>query len=156
MAHTHHLTIGDAGLVAEALARARQWLGVAPRSVDDHRDRVIALGDGNLDNVMWDGERCHLIDFEEYGVSDLAYELADVVEHASTRLRGLLDVDRFLAAFELGPVQRDRVREDRRLMACFWLLMLLPGNRGFARNAAGSTEDQARHLLTMLDVETPR
>jgi hypothetical protein len=39
----------------------------------------------------------------------------------------------------------------RRLWAMFWLTMLLPGNGGFHRNPPGSTEAQARHLLTLID-----
>lgn len=34
-------------------------------------------------NVLWDGSTCRFIDFEEFGVSDLAYEIADLLEHAS-------------------------------------------------------------------------
>jgi len=49
-----------------------------------------------------------------------------------------------------GEPQRERVEQYRRLFACFWLMMLLPGSRGFARNPPGSTEDQARHVLALL------
>jgi hypothetical protein len=91
---------------------------------------------------------CRLIDWEEYGASDLAYEVADVVEHASSRLTRCLDVGDLLADLGLDEPQRERVEQYRRLLACF--MMLLPGNGGFARNPAGSTEDQARHLLALL------
>lgn len=135
-------------LVREAKDRAVAWL--AALLLEPPVDLVIALGDGNLDNVLWDGEVCRLIDWEEYGVSDLAYELADLVEHASSRLTRILDVDRLLATFALTHDQAALVANHRRLLACFWLAMLLPGNGGFARNPAGSTEDQARHLLALL------
>jgi Ser/Thr protein kinase RdoA (MazF antagonist) len=139
----------DPGLVGRALAAARVWL-----AADDPHDRVIdrvaALGDGNLANVMWDGSICRLIDFEEYGASDLAFELADVAEHASSRLRRLVDAESLLAGFDLSPEQVVRLREFRRLLSTFWLVMLLPGNGGFARNPAGSTEDQARRVLELL------
>jgi thiamine kinase-like enzyme len=113
-------------------------------------DRVVALGDGNLDNVLWDGEVCRLIDWEEYGASDLAYEVADLVEHASSRLTRSLDVEELLADLDLDEAQLARLEQYRRLFACFWLMMLLPGNGGFARNPPGSTEDQARHVLALL------
>lgn len=29
---------------------------------------------------LWDGEVCRLIDWEEYGASDLTYEIADVLD----------------------------------------------------------------------------
>ena len=140
----------DSVLVRHAVAVARAW-------TDDHEiasdwivDRVIALGDGNLDNVLWDGDVCRLIDWEEYGASDFAYELADVVEHASSRLQRRLDVEEFLRAFGLDPAQRARVEHHRKMFACFWLAMLLPGNRGWHRNPRGATEDQARHVLRLI------
>jgi hypothetical protein len=55
-----------------------------------------------------------------------------------------------IADLGLHERQRARVEEYRKLHACFWLMKLLPGNGGFARNPAGSTEDQARHVLALL------
>ena len=114
--------------------------GLAPRRI----------GDGNLDNVLWDGVQCRLIDFEEHGASGLAYELADVVEHASSRLDRRLDIESFLDEMGLGPAQRRRVEEYRRLFACLWLAILLPGRGGLDRNPPGSVEDQAGHVLALL------
>jgi thiamine kinase-like enzyme len=105
----------------------------------------------NLDNVLWDGEACRLVDFEEFGVSDIAYELADVLEHASSRLgRRYVDPDALISTIGLTAVQLDRLASYRALMASFWLVMLLPGNGGFTRNPPGSTEDQAAHMLTLI------
>lgn len=140
----------DEALVADCLTRAREWLATDGEIVETITDPVIAIGDGNPDNVLWDGERCRLIDFEEHGVSDLAYEVADIVEHASSRLERRLDTEAFLAEMQLDEAQQRRVEEYRRLMACLWLAILLPGNGGFDRNPPGSTEDQARHLLASL------
>lgn len=137
----------DPLLVRRAVDVARCWL-------DDHQpvadwlvDPVIAVGDGNLDNVLWDGEECRLIDWEEYGASERCYELADVVEHASSRLEHRLDVDALLSEFTLAPEQRERVTHHRRMFACFWLAMLPPGNRGWHRNPPGSTEKQAHRVI---------
>jgi len=113
-------------------------------------DAVLAVGDGNLANVLWDGATCRLIDFEEFGRSDIAYEVADIVEHASSRLPRLLDVDSLLDGLHLDVRQHCRLVAYRQLMAAFWLVMLLPGNGGFERNPRGSTEDQAAHFLSML------
>jgi len=146
LAEDHGVTAcQDPALVMTAKIRAVEWLD-SVRLVD----RVVAVGDGNLDNVLWDGEVCRLIDWEEYGASDLAYEVADVVEHASSRLTRSLDVEELLADLGLDEPQRERVEQFRPLFACFWLMMLLPGNAGFARNPVGSTEDQARHVLALL------
>ena len=140
----------DPALVGRALVAARGWLTSDDPDRDRVTDAVLALGDGNLANVMWDGYTCRLIDFEDFGTSDIAYELADIVEHASSRLRNLVDVESLLGGFDLSGEQRARLAAFRQLMATFWLVMLLPGNRGFVRNPAGSTEDQARHVLALL------
>ncbi|MBC2934980.1 aminoglycoside phosphotransferase family protein [Nocardioides sp. zg-1228] len=141
----------DAGLVREAVESARLWLDQHLFSEGWIVDPVIALGDGNLDNVLWDGETCRLIDWEEYGVSDLAYEVADIVEHASSRLENRLEADALIEAIFLSESQRRRVEQHRPFFAAFWLAMLLPGNAGWGRNPTGSTEDQSRHLLRLLE-----
>jgi aminoglycoside phosphotransferase len=140
----------DPVLVGKALDLTRHWLASDDPTLDRVTDAVLARGDGNVENVMWDGSACRLIDFEEFGTSDIAYELADIVEHASSRLRGFLDVESLLDGMPLDAGQRSRLAAFRRLMAAFWLVMLLPGNGGFGRNPAGSTEDQARHVIALL------
>ena len=141
----------DPALVSNALALATAWLASDDPEHDRVADAVLARGDGNLANIMWDGSTCRFIDFEEFGKSDLAYELADIIEHASSRLRGLLDIDLLLGGLNLTASQHSRIAALRKLMATFWLVMLLPGNRGFGRNPAGSTEDQASHVIALLD-----
>lgn len=138
----------DSTLVSTAMRSARTWLG-------EHRpapptDRVLGMGDGNLANFLWDGTAFGLVDFEDSGVSDLTFEVADLVEHASSRLRRALDVDLLVEALQLTAAQQPRLQEHRALFACFWLAMLLPGGRGFHRNPPGSTEDQAAHVLQLL------
>jgi hypothetical protein len=72
------------------------------------------------------------------------------VEHASSRLGRFLDTRHLLSGFALTPSQQERLLAHRRLLACFWLAMLLPASRGFAKNPPGSTEDQARYVLSLL------
>jgi aminoglycoside phosphotransferase len=141
----------DRDLVYDAIQAARAWLAHERPALDRIVDPVIARGDGNLDNALWDGETCRLVDFEEFGISDIAYEIADVAEHASSRLGRRLDPDALIATVGLTTAQLDRLASYRTLMATFWLVMLLPGNGGFRRNPAGSTEDQATHVLALLD-----
>ena len=138
----------EPGLVLTAKASAVEWLRTV--RLPELVDCVIALGDGNLDNALWDGEVCRLIDWEEYGASDLAYEIADLLEHASSRLTRSLDANDLLDQLGLSDEQLLRVEQYRQVFACFWLMMMLPGNRGFVRNPPGSTEDQARHVLALL------
>lgn len=140
----------DRRLVGDALEQARDWLARHDGRYDGLVDRVLSRGDGNLANLVWDGRVCRFVDFEDFGCSELTYELADLVEHASSRLRDLLDTDRLLAGFDLAAEQRERLAAHRRLLAVFWLVMLLPDSRGFARNPAGSTDLQARHVLELL------
>lgn len=141
----------DPALVHDALLVARSWLDSPTGTPDRVVDPVLGNADGNLANVLWDGEVCRLVDFEDCGLSDPAYELAELVEHASGRLTGLLDVDALMGHLDLTEQQRARWTAYRGLFAAFWLVMLLPGNPGFRRNPVGSTEHQALHVLSLLD-----
>lgn len=140
----------DPGLVAEAVAAARAWLPAPDDALAAEAAPVLSLADGNPANLLWDGARVRLLDFEDAGLSDRAYEVADLVEHAATRLPRLAAAEALIAATGLADESRPRLLACRRMFACFWLAMLLPGGRGFHRNPPGSTEDQARHLLDLL------
>jgi Ser/Thr protein kinase RdoA (MazF antagonist) len=139
----------DAGLVREAVDAALVWLD-SPVGVKDPVLSAVGIADLNPANVLWDGERCRLVDFEDGGLSEPAYELADHVEHIGTRLAGLLDAERLVDAVGLDAAARARFAAYRPLWASFWLAMLLPGNGGWRRNPPGSTELQARHVLALL------
>lgn len=142
-------------VVRRALAATRRWHADVPDGIAEIRDRVVVQGDGNVANMLWDGQRVRLIDFEYAGVGDLAFEIADLVEHASSRLLGLLDPERVIAGFGLTAEQRERVEVYRVVLATFWLLMLLPGSPGHGRNPAGSAERQSEHLLGLLQATPP-
>lgn len=137
----------DPALVAEALALARTYVA-APRLPEP---RLIALGIADLNpaNVLWDGQRCRLVDFEDGGLSDPAYELADHVEHLGSRLHGVYDVHALAAAVGLDAEARERMAAYRPLWAAFWLAMLLPGGGSWHRNPPGTTEDQAAHFMAL-------
>jgi hypothetical protein len=68
----------------------------------------------------------------------------------SVRLPGLIEADALAGALSLSRSQRARLRGFRRLMAVYWLLMLLPGNPGHQRNPPGSLERQAAHVSQLL------
>jgi aminoglycoside phosphotransferase (APT) family kinase protein len=137
-------------VVRRALRVTRRWHGDPPPGIDEIRDPVIAQGDGKVDNMLWDGSRVRLIDFEGFGVGDLAFEVADLAEHISSRLRGLRDPEALIAAFHLSPARLERVQAYRIALATFWLLMVLPGNPGHGLNPEGSDGLQAAHLLDLL------
>ena len=139
-------------LVADALASARSWLHDTQREADcaaPYRP-VLGLADGNLANVLYDGSACRLVDFEDAGLSEPAYELADLVEHVSVRLPRLLDTELLLDEVGLDPAGRARFATWRRLFAAFWLRRLLPDGPAHHRNPPGSLGDQARHVLGLV------
>lgn len=138
--------------VERALAAGRAWLGSpeADLLAAGPVDLVFTHGDGNVANLLWDGVRCRVVDFEDAGTSDLAYELGDLLEHVSVWLRGIVRPEDLLERLGLTTAQRRRVLAARRLFATFWLLMLLPGHPADARNPAGSLERQAARLLELL------
>ena len=140
----------DPGLVSGAVDAALAWLA-ASDSLPEPQLVTLGISDLNPANIIWDGETCRLVDFEDGGLTDPAYELADHVEHIAGRLSDVLDGDALVDAVGLSPDGRERLRAYRPLWAAFWLAMLLPGNGGFRRNPSGTTEAQAAHLLALLD-----
>jgi aminoglycoside phosphotransferase (APT) family kinase protein len=146
-----HTRTEVAPVVRRALASARMWHADLPPGLEEIRDPVVAQGDARVDNMLWDGTRVRLIDFEYFGVGDLAFEVADLAEHISARLDGLRDPEAVIAGFNLTPDRLARVQAYRIVLATFWLLMLLPGNPGHDLNPEGSDALQAVHLLDLLD-----
>lgn len=131
------------GLIEAAIGAALAWLGRADALPPT---QLVALGIADLNpaNIIWDGQTCRLVDFEDGGLTDLAYELADHTEHIAGRLgrpgrtgpvaRRILDPEALVDAVGLSLEERERMHRYRPLWAAFWLAMLLPGNGGFRRN----------------------
>ncbi len=80
--------LGDDPLVQAAYAAGVDWLtwAVAVPGDPAGRQPVFGQGDANLANFLWDGERVRMVDFEDSGLSDRAFELAVLVEHISAWL----------------------------------------------------------------------
>jgi hypothetical protein len=91
-----------------------------------------------------------LVDFEDSGPSDRAFELATLTEHISAWSDARLDADDFLALSDLTRAEQTRVLDFRRLTALFWLIMLRPGNSSTTRNPPGTLERHADRLLRLL------
>lgn len=136
----------DPDLVQTAVESALAWLGKANR-LPARQLVTLGISDLNPANIIWDGQTCRLVDFEDGGLTDPAFELADHTEHLAGRLSSVFDVQSLVDAVGLSLEQRDRMHAYRPLWAAFWLAILLPGNGGFRRNPPGTTEDQAKHLL---------
>lgn len=106
---------------------------------------AFGAGDGNLANFLWDGTRVRIVDFEDSGRSDRAFELAELAEHVSAWVDGEVDV---LACVELDREEAARVRECRRLQALMWLFLL--SGEG-PRNPPGTFGRQVERVLRALD-----
>jgi aminoglycoside phosphotransferase len=125
---------------ASATGRAG-WAGLQP---------VFGQGDPCLANFLWDGQRVCLVDFEDSGHSDRAFELAVLVEHLSVWHDAGLDADRLIAAFGLSAAEARKLADSRRLAALAWLFLLRPGGRASRRNPPGTLRRQADRLLALL------
>jgi Ser/Thr protein kinase RdoA (MazF antagonist) len=142
----------DGQLAQQALRIGTAWLASA--ALDGRRaageDAVLGQGDPNLANFLWDGTRMRIVDFEDSGVSDRAFELAVLAGHLSVWPDARLDTEALLTGFSLTRLERSGLAEYRRLAALFWLLMLLPGGPASTRNPPGTLDLQASRLLTLL------
>ncbi|MFJ8039739.1 phosphotransferase family protein [Kitasatospora sp. NPDC096147] len=139
--------------VRRAVEDGMHWLGRTALATGEPGAGVPAVfgqADGNLANYLWDGARVRVVDFEDSGRSDRAYELADVVEHVSVWVDSDFDVPHFLGCFELTEGEARRLAECRRLLALLWLLVLGLQDPAEGRNPAGTAERQARRLLELL------
>ncbi|NUT32755.1 MAG: aminoglycoside phosphotransferase family protein [Hamadaea sp.] len=137
--------VRPAGLAGDAFDAAVEFLSVplSPPSVA----AVIGHGDPNVANYLWDGVRVRIVDFEDAGVSDVAYELATLVEHLSARE---VDADGFCVRFADLTGDGVWLRRARVVWAAFWLHMLLPGGPAARRNPPGTLEVQAARLLSLV------
>jgi hypothetical protein len=111
---------------------------------------VFGQGDSNLANFLWDGQRVRIVDFEDSGLSERAFELAALIEHLSAWSDSALDAESFVRAFDLTGAERSRLADGRRLAALFWFLHLRPGGDAGASNPPGTFRRQAERLLTLL------
>jgi Ser/Thr protein kinase RdoA (MazF antagonist) len=144
--------LGEDPLVARARQAGVTWLDSSTLDSQARPDGEVLLGHGdcNLANFLWDGTRVRIVDFEDSGPSDRAFELAILVEHISAWSDAGLDAETFLARFELTRAEKARLREVRRLAALFWLILLLPGGPASNRNPPGTLQRQADRLLALL------
>ncbi|TDD23127.1 aminoglycoside phosphotransferase family protein [Nonomuraea diastatica] len=140
-------------VVRKAHAQGTAWLaGPDPDELlIDPFPPVLGQGDGNRANYLWDAHdrRIRLLDWEDSGRSDRAFELGDLLEHVS-RLDGDLDAAQLLDRIGLTRAERARVLGFRRLIAFTWFLLLGPEGPFAARNPAGSWERQAGRVLELL------
>lgn len=134
------LCVGD-GVIAEA---AYTWLDNEPPDLTVVHDPVVAHGDPNLANYLWDGTRVRIVDFEDAGLGDRTVEVANLVEHLAGRETDWTPLVRRFA------VEPERFRAARCLWAGFWLTLIGPGGPSVDRNPPGTAEAQARRVLRLV------
>jgi hypothetical protein len=138
--------------IRDAVTQGLRWLELTPFGPGCHTDvpPVFGQGDGNLANFLWDSDRVRLVDFEDSGRSDRAYELADVTEHVATWVDTDFDTSLFLDHFSLSMAEERRLSECRRLFALHWLLFLACEDPERPRNPPGTAARQADRLQNLL------
>ncbi|MEV4394951.1 aminoglycoside phosphotransferase family protein [Nonomuraea sp. NPDC049607] len=145
--------LGEEPVVREAYRAGVAWLASAApdRLLAGSPAPVLGPADGNLANYLWDEHerRVRIVDWEDSGRNDRAFELGELCEHIS-HLDGALDARRLLSRVGLAPREAERVRDFRRLIALGWFLQLGPGGPATPHNPAGALETQAERVLRLL------
>jgi hypothetical protein len=138
--------------VGEAMDCGLDWLARSGFEQAGSPDvpQVFGPGDGNLANYLWDGSRVRIVDFEESGLSDRPFELAEITEHVASWVDQPLDVEKFLDQFDLSATERARLLACRRLLALVWLFLLSFDDPQHPRNPPGTAERKAARLSRLL------
>lgn len=139
-------------MAAKALTEGSQWLqhpDLADRLAQPGTP-VFGTGDGNLANYLWDGSEARLVDFEYSGLSDRAYELAEMTEHISVRQHGGTALVRVLEEVASEEPGASRFTDCRRLHALFWLLRILGSDQGRSPDGSPILASQATRVLELL------
>ncbi|MGW3343122.1 phosphotransferase family protein [Nonomuraea rubra] len=105
---------------------------------------AFGAGDGNLANFLWDGTRVRIVDFEDSGRSDVAFEVAELAEHVSMWVDGEVEIAH---RFELSPQEERRTRECRKVHALVWFFLL---SHEHPRNPPGTFQRQVERVLATL------
>jgi Ser/Thr protein kinase RdoA (MazF antagonist) len=134
-------------VVRAAFDAARRWLDHMAAPDPGALRPVFGQGDGNLANYLWDGRQVRLVDFEDSGRSDRAFELAAFAEHMSVWYDAKVETGALLGRFQLTAAEAARVLFFRRGFGLFWLLKLL----GAREDRRSALQGQALRLLVMLD-----
>lgn len=109
--------------------------------------RNFVRGDGNLNNMLIDGDRVRFVDFEDCGRGDWALDLAELIEHSRSRVVPDATWMEFFESFGPKEVGRHHFASARRLYAIFWLILLL------RRPEDDRTEIQRERVEELLDAK---
>lgn len=114
-------------LALEAAGEARDLWARWARSLDvklleQPAPAVFSRGDPNLANCLWDGVRMRIVDYEYAGLSDRAFDLADLIEHPQSRNTPEEGWHMFVDLFRMPAWEMRRLEAARRMLAMFWVL----------------------------------
>ncbi|MEU8729352.1 phosphotransferase [Streptomyces tendae] len=140
------------GSAGEALEAGLRWLEASEFANQRSPDvpPVFGPGDGNLANYLWAGGQVKVVDFEDSGRSDRAFELAEITEHVGSWVEHPLDVDLFLSHFELSAAEASRLADCRRLLSLTWLFLLIFDEAAEQKNPPGTVSRQAQRVMELL------
>lgn len=118
----------DGHYLDEALRLFRVWRNSGDKqTLSEPVAPVFARGDPNLANCLWHRRKLYLVDFEYAGLSDLAFELADAVEHLNARAVDDKAWAKFVERFiPLGDELYHRFDAARRTLSLLWVMLLWP------------------------------
>lgn len=135
-----------------ALAAAGRWLATSePDELAGLDLPVFGRGDPNLANCLWSPPTMTFVDWEHSSRTNRAFELGDLIEHVQSRATPDATWGDFVETFELTRTERHTLALARRLMSVFWLLILQPGQPGFAVNPPETRAAQSERVLALLD-----
>lgn len=130
---------------------ALRWL--ATRDCDEivsGAEALFSRGDPNVSNYLWSSDQLFLVDWEDSGLGDPVFEVADMAEHASTRELGEPMFEELAEASGLTAAAGPRLVASRRLLACFWLAILERRRKRRAPEFQLSLEQQSQRVLDLL------
>lgn len=139
--HVPQQSVEQAGVDVKCLFGLASWAADGDADADARAGAVL---------VRWDGSRVPVVDFEDSGLSDRAFDLAEITEHVASWVDRPLDVVSFLDRFDLTAAERARLGECRRLLALVWLFLLALDDAEHPRNPPGIVERQADRLAELL------
>lgn len=117
--------VRESGTLYQARLAIERWLRSDDRTfLEDMPLTNFSRGDSNLANALWDGERVRFVDLEYAGWSDLAHDLADIMEGIWARELPDDEWLRFVASFNLSPSAMERFDAARRMWALHWIVIL--------------------------------
>lgn len=119
----------------------------AATSVVGSQRQCMMRGDTNLANYLSDGTEIRMIDFEDGGIGDPCFEMADMIEHYANRSVAGHVWDELVTR---AGVNGDDLRVARAVVAEFWLaLTIRRSHGGLTMRPPLTPSEQMQHLAAL-------